>query len=125
MVRKAETRASVIQDAGRPQSPTASNEDGVFRLHEKFSKSLLDAHASGGEDMPKIFDLLACNLPCTIHCQKDFENSEHDVSNAKDMEAFCNSEECLLKRRGYRRIFRFALQFASWQRRFCARTEEV
>lgn len=68
---------------------------------------------NGGEDPAKGVELLLYDLPFYIRRQQTLENSEHDPSNAKKMEAFREFAEIVLKRRGHGIISCSRVQFAS------------
>lgn len=71
----------------------------VCCVHTKAFRDLHDTHEHWGEeDLYKSENLLLCNLSYTILRKQDFQTSDHDLFNVKDMDPFCNFAEYVLKR---------------------------
>lgn len=76
-------------------------------------------------DLGESDDQLLCNPPYNTCRQHGIQNSDHNVFNAMDREAFCSFMEYVLKHNAQERIIYFVSPFSFWWRRFCARTEMV
>lgn len=92
---------------------------------KKFWKPHETHELKGGNNMSESVDLLKCENPSNIYCQRDLESSDHDLFNEKDKEAFHNFVEYYLTRGRHEYIFCSAVQIASWWWRLRACTEEA
>lgn len=70
----------------------------------------------GGENLGESADQLLCDHSYNVRRQKDLQISDHDLFNARDMDAFSDFEEYVQKRVGNGHIFCVAVQSASWWR---------
>lgn len=55
----------------------------------------------GGEDLSDSVDLFLSDPPCTVRRQQEFQIGDDEVFNAKDMEAFWDFADYVLKRGGH------------------------
>lgn len=98
----------------------------VFCVYTDDFRNIDETHElQGGELMGKSANLLLCDALYNIRRQWDREYSNHEVFNAKDMDAFGDFAEYFLKSVGYRRMFCYAVQFVFWWRCFRIRKEEI
>lgn len=67
----------------------------------------------GRMDLVKSIDLLLCDLPYNVRCQRDPQNSNRDMLNAIAINACCEFAEYVSKGGGYGHMFCSAVQFAS------------
>lgn len=79
----------------------------------------------GDKGLPESINILMCNPPYDVSCQQALQNSDHDVFNGKDEEAFCKFTEKVLKRGVHGLISRFTIQVSASWRQLCALTEAV
>lgn len=79
----------------------------------------------GGKDLGESVDLLLCDHPNIVRRQQDFQNSDHDVFNATDMDIICGVAKYVLQRGVLGHFFWLVVKFPFLWRRFRARKEEV
>lgn len=66
-----------------------------------------------GDNLVGSVDPLLCGPQYNSHCQQDLQNSYQYMPNVKDMDAFCDFVEYVLKRGGRGHISSSTVQFAS------------
>lgn len=78
-----------------------------------------------GKDQKGSVELLLWDPPYNVRRLQEAQNSNYDVLNAQDREAFSNFAEYVLKKRGHEHIFCSAVKFASLGWRFCTCMEKI
>lgn len=89
-----------------------------MHLHSRDLKPTEDGQALGRQGSGESADLLQCNPLYNVHRQQDLRNSDHDVFDSKNMEAFCDFAKCVTKSEGLEHIFCPAVRLVSCWRVF-------
>lgn len=86
----------------------------VCCVYTKDFRNLYKTHKlQGGENLGESIYLLLFDFAYNVRLKEELENVDHDVLYAKDMKAFCDFAEYVLKCRVHRNIFCSTVQFVS------------